>query len=350
MLRLSFGVLVSPLYLASRASVAAGVGCRDGLFVLTRAWMASSSAGRGAARASPPTDRLAGLYKLVDKRVIASALCRHARAVEMGATALTHAETLFPDDSLVVARLRMGESINLTSLACDVSGAESEAFLRQAWALLISTIAILLRRLESDTLLPGTVREEELDFAAYEKAAGFKARNEPGPPPVVLRSLASVMGYGTFVNAMHSSLELLRFPCWPPAQKRSLESFVLQGLDVIPRIAGLAYTIAGEYDHVATIERNMNPRDYDPAFCASVLRKWRSEAVSSVLRARGVLQTGIATSEQMDAESDARQRADIAKHGLRDCALPSCSKSEKTVKEFAGCSGCRTVVYCCLEH
>ena len=23
---------------------------------------------------------------------------------------------------------------------------------------------------------------------------------------------------------------------------------------------------------------------------------------------------------------------------------------EKTVKEFAGCSGCRSVVYCCLEH
>ena len=94
----------------------------------------------------------------------------------------------------------------------------------------------------------------------------------------------------------------------------------------------------------------MNPRDYDPVFCATVLRKWRSEAVSSVLRARGVLQTGIATSEQSSADSRARKRADVAKHGLRDCALPSCSKTEKTVREFAGCSGCRTVVYCCLEH
>ena len=43
-------------------------------------------------------------------------------------------------------------------------------------------------------------------------------------------------------------------------------------------------------------------------------------------------------------------RADIAKHGLRDCALPSCSKTETTVKEFAHCSGCRSVVYCCAEH
>ena len=72
--------------------------------------------------------------------------------------------------------------------------------------------------------------------------------------------------------------------------------------------------------------------------------------MSCVLRARGALQTGIAVCEQNKADFEARKRADIAKLGLRNCALPSCSKTEKTVKEFAGCSGCRSVVYCCLEH
>ena len=72
--------------------------------------------------------------------------------------------------------------------------------------------------------------------------------------------------------------------------------------------------------------------------------------MSSVLQARGVLQAGTAAFHQSNAEFDARKRADVAKHGLRDCALPSCSSTEKTVKEFAHCSGCRTVVYCCLEH
>ena len=94
----------------------------------------------------------------------------------------------------------------------------------------------------------------------------------------------------------------------------------------------------------------MNPRDFEPAFCAVFLRKWCSNAIRSVVQARGVLQTGIAKVEQSHAEFEALQRADIVKHGLRDCALPSCSKTEKTVKEFAGCSGCRSVVYCCLEH
>ena len=72
--------------------------------------------------------------------------------------------------------------------------------------------------------------------------------------------------------------------------------------------------------------------------------------MSSVLRARGVLQTGLASHEQNLADFRARQREDIAKHGLRDCALPSCSKTETTVKEFAHCSGCCSVVYCCAEH
>ena len=159
------------------------------------------------------------------------------------------------------------------------------------------------------------------------------------------------MGYVTLLRAMARSLDLLRGPLFPVAQKRLVESFVLQGLDFIPRTAGIpADLIAGEDIVVSIIEEGMNPRDYKPAFCASVLRKWRSNAVSRVLQTRGVLQTAIAKVEQTSGEFEALKRADIAKHGLRDCALPSCSKTEKTVKEFAGCSGCRSVVYCCLEH
>ena len=140
-------------------------------------------------------------------------------------------------------------------------------------------------------------------------------------------------------------------PYWPTVQKRMVESFVLQGLDVIPRTAGIhANLIRCEDQLVVKIERRLNPRNCGSAFCAAVLRKWRSNAVSSVLQARGVLQTAIAKSEHSNADYEARQRADIAKHGLRDCALPSCSKTEKTVKEFSLCAGCRSQVYCCLEH
>ena len=98
------------------------------------------------------------------------------------------------------------------------------------------------------------------------------------------------------------------------------------------------------------IEKKLSPQNYEPSFCAAVLGKWRSDAVSSVLRARGALQTGIAQHKQIKAEFFARQCADIAMYGLHKCALSSCPTTEKTVKEFAGCTGCRSVLYCCHEH
>ena len=49
--------------------------------------MASSSPQRGAASAAHLPDQLAAFYKLVDKTVIAGALCRHARTVELSSQA-----------------------------------------------------------------------------------------------------------------------------------------------------------------------------------------------------------------------------------------------------------------------
>ena len=176
--------------------------------------MASSSSQRGTApRASPPPDQLASFYKLVDKKVIASALCRYARSVELSASAAVQAEALFGgDDSLVIVNLRVGESQSLTSLAVEASGAEQEMFVRRAWILLVSVLPLLLRRVEVNTLLPGTVREEELDYYAHVQAAAMKAQNVPVPSPAVLRVAASTMGYVTLLSAMHRSLDLLRGP------------------------------------------------------------------------------------------------------------------------------------------
>ena len=94
----------------------------------------------------------------------------------------------------------------------------------------------------------------------------------------------------------------------------------------------------------------MKPQNFEPSFCAAVLRKWRSSAVADVLRARGSLQAGVAATRESVAAFDARQRADIEKIGLRECAWPSCDKVERTVREFKQCSGCRAVWYCSPEH
>ena len=221
--------------------------------------MASSSSLRGAA---PPPDQLASFYKLVDKRAVAGALCRHACLLELSARAAEQAEALFGgDDSLVVADLRMGEIETLISLAVEASVAEGEALLLQAWAVLLSVVprGLLLRRIEAKTLLPGTVRAEELDYAAHVQAALKKAQNAPVPSPAWLRALASTLGYDTLLDANYNSLGLLQLLSLPAAQTRTVESFVLQGLDVIPRTAGLdANLIEGEGRLVKIFEADMN--------------------------------------------------------------------------------------------
>ena len=167
--------------------------------------------------APPPPDQLAAFYKLVDKRTIAGQLCRYARNAELSAEAAVQAEALFGDDILVVASLRYYESEALTGLYMAASGAEREALARRSWAALVALIPVLLRRLEADTLLPGTLREEELDYAAHAQAAECKANNEPVPPSPVLRGWASTLGYDTLLYAMFRSLNLLSLtkPVWP---------------------------------------------------------------------------------------------------------------------------------------
>ena len=90
---------------------------------------------------------------------------------------------------------------------------------------------------------------------------------------------------------------------------------VFQALDVIPQTAGLEGRIGAEFDLVAFMAEEM--QDFEPAFRAAVLRKWRSDAVSRMLRVRCVQQSVVAYVKQTNADFEARQRADIAKHGLR---------------------------------
>ena len=328
-----------------------------------------------ATREPPPPDQLAALFSLTDKIVTAGMLNRHSRNAELSARAALKAEVLFTGDSLVVAYLRMNESKALVQMAASVRGAEQDALIRRSWSALLSAVAILQRQLTANTLLPGTVRKEESDYHAHMLAATYAARNEPIPPPAELQIYGSTIGYDVLLDALFRSLDYLMTlfqPLWPDAQRKNMESFVralcfsplatdacsdgvvllqvFQALGVIPQTAGLGCRLESEDNIVAFMAEHLSPQNYEPACCAAVLRKWRSDAVCSVLRARGALQTGIADHEKTLAEFRARQREDIAKHGLRECALPSCAMTEKSVKEFAHCSGCRSVVYCCAEH
>ena len=159
-----------------------------------------------------------------------------------------------------------------------------------------------------------------------------------------------MLGYETLINAVYDTLALLMELRGSGLPRESAHSFVLTALDAIPRMATMQYRPSSERSLVAMMETYMKPQNFEPSFCAAVLRKWRSSAVADVLRARGSLQTGVAAYLESLAEFEARQRGDIEKIGLRECAWPSCDKVERTVREFKQCSGCRSVWYCSPEH
>ena len=322
--------------------------------------MASSSARRGVARAlgapppplpPPPPEELAAFYALVEKKVTAEFLSRDTRCAELSDRAATHAARLWGDNSLVVAELRVGKVVSLRSMAhASTSSSEQEALRRRAWAILVPVHALLLRRLANNTLLPGTIKEEEVTFYARLQAFAYKAKNEPVLSEAVLQGFGVVLGYETLLYAVVLTLALLVELHGSGLPHKGAHSFGLTALDAIPRTKTMNAKLSSEVNLVAMMETNMKPQNFEPSFCAAVLRKWRSSAVANVLRARGVLQTAVAARQESIAEFEARQRADIEKIGLRECAWPSCDKVERTVREFKQCSGCRSVWYCSPEH
>ena len=299
----------------------------------------------------PPPEEVTAFSALVEKKMTATALSRHTRCAELSDRAARHARRLWGDNSLVVADLRVSEADSLRHLArASTSTSENAELLRRAWAILAPVHTLLLRRLADDTLLPGTNKEEVVTYCARAQAFLRKAADKQVFSEAILRGVGVVLGYETLLFAVFHTLNLLMVLKGSVVPLESAHSFVLTALDAIPRTAAMQYKFSSEANLVAMMETEMKPQNFEPSFCAAVLRKWRSSAVANVLRARGVLQTGVAAYQEILDECEARQRADIEMIGLRECAWQSCDKVERTVREFKQCSGCRSVWYCSPEH
>ena len=65
--------------------------------------------------------------------------------------------------------------------------------------------------------------------------------------------------------------------------------------------------------------------------------------------ARGLLDVS-EMARNLIEEDKTRWRADVAQHGLKRCARPSCDKREVCVRQFGSCSRCRSEWYCSAEH
>jgi Mn-dependent DtxR family transcriptional regulator len=54
--------------------------------------------------------------------------------------------------------------------------------------------------------------------------------------------------------------------------------------------------------------------------------------------------------EEARARHEHAAADDVARHGLRRCALPSCAAQEAHPKLFKLCGSCNAAAYCCKEH
>ena len=177
-------------------------------------------------------------------------------------------------------------------------------------------------------------------------------------PPQYARTLqleSLSLGYATAVLAARMLLGNVCFlPRLNVGEVRRAHAVVLRVVDMmIPAARSLAdYMLPEESSFASRIQRTLTgsfPMPVDPAFITSLRTKWTAAEMVQMRRARGLVDTTGQTQKNRD-EINALHAADVAKHGLKECALPSCGKREASVGQHKRCFACRSAWYCTAEH
>ena len=311
--------------------------------------------------AGPPSE--ASLHALVDKAEAAISKGRYARASDLYKRAVLQAVVLY-SHSLVIVELQSSEAETLRGKATHpgVSVAEQRALYAEAWALVQEGMEVVSRRHAGDTLGYNKCRPDEAQYIT--RRVSLLGSLEPAGLDAAQRafllelatSSASCFGVSVAMQLAHLCLHrtYCRIPLPPlAAPERGLaEQFVIRVLDYLASIRAVTFPIKGEPLFVHTVQQLLAlPGVMETSFRAALETRWTSpDVVASLHMRRGGIEQCTDLYNDVQAESDAAQRADIAEHGLLVCALPGCDKQEATVREFKVCSACRAVAYCSAEH
>jgi hypothetical protein len=302
-------------------------------------------------------------------------LGRVARAVELfeRALAAADADAALPRDSLLVAALlgelivarvhnapRGAKTTDVTSslLRDDASAAAAWRADPRACALSQRALALLLARSDASTLFaPLTTVERSVCSAA----ALRRHDEDPGSLPSQRADLLFCVAE-----------DAVRY--WPPLRDAAQEEARLRGVAAAARAAlklyahgvllrdgrrsrGLLLSLEMS-STVLTLTRSVLSED---AASGGLLHKLRAlnaltRKEEATLR-RDVLPTLVQVADAGQAAIVAEYRtlgrraaADVARHGLRACALPGCGAMEPHPKMFKVCSRCRRACYCSAAH
>ena len=241
-------------------------------------------------------------------------------------------------------RRRLASSRNLKASTPD----EKSALLDEASALVSSNLQLMVCRMDANMVLPGRGTAVELAFFKRYETTQHAVFDLPPLPARFLQLVGLSLGYATAVLAANLFLNLL-------SVRHDIEAaaFVLRVVDcMLPAARSLAdIVLAEEENFVASVHTTLSGAvpSYDAAFVASLRTKWTAAAMVQMRRERGLLDA-FERMEKWNEDGTTRRRADVAEHGLKHCALPSCDKREASVQQFKFCSACRSVWYCSEEH
>ncbi len=306
------------------------------------------------------------LSKVVSLTVKANELhdkSHYERSLIKWRAALTAAEALGAEDCLLVAKCKT--EVTRSSIACEAhkNVPFSQAFLLEMLELQASSAATLRRRRDAGTLMEGKCRPVETQWR-FKYLDGVQ---ESAVASVQLRTLAQLVGYDTFLNLCHGSMNLLSSAFANDAfehggeTERAFLAFVCDLCDdtvelmIQPRVAASGTSM--ECALYTSLPELLDALGLDPEH-----RKWRERVAAALLRLRksGALQKrGL---KSVDVEclqtylQESRDRADLeraaaAESGLlKSCALAGCGAKEAHVSQFGKCSACKAVAYCCRDH
>ena len=305
---------------------------------------ASVSAPPSAAGAPANT---AQLDRLCEKAVIAQANCRYALAAGLCRRAAEEALCLH-GDTFVCTFLTLQRAVSLCFQAQleGVTNSEVSSLRVEAWELASSCLPLIVGRMDANTMLPGRGTAVELAFFKRFVATKVIVYDKPWST----RSLQLISLSLGYVTALLGADVLLGLLC--ARHDSEAEAFVLRVVDcMLPAARSVADVWIGEeLAFASTIQHALSGAfTHDAAFVASLRTKWMDTAMIQMRRQRHLLDASEKTQTAID-EFKTTWHADVAQHGLKHCALPSCDKREVCVRQFGCYSRCRSDWYCSAEH
>ena len=209
---------------------------------------------------------------------------------------------------------------------------EDAALRAEARALVSSCLPLLVRRMDANTMLPGRGTAVELAFFKQYVVTKDAVYSAPPVPTRDLQLAGLSLGYATTVRAADLLLRFLAL-----RRDVEVEAFILRVVDcMLPAARSLANITHGEeISFASTVQEALSGTlsNHDAAFVGLLRTKWSAAAMVQMRRERRLLDA----SERMGREIEgyrARVRADVAEHGLKSCALPSCDKREASVQQL----------------